>query len=318
MIKDMTEDSLQMFTEILNAVDKLKKMTQGREGKDGNFGLVERVQWAVLKKPKLLVLRAAIEAYKTNLTLMLSTLSTAEKATRRSSNVDNAIAIAQDRQDRSLLQSLELDREATLIELAQAERRYEETKSPSIIDDVSPSRPPAYDSIVPDVDGEDPGLLNSARDEIQALRLSLPKTVTIDAEALEAKIVRHSKRISRMIETDKEKLSQRWSLTLDGSPDSSSKYQQSRLLGMTFDGRPVGQHDAVALHLPQTDATTAMISSQHDERRPGPEIGPRGFPQYEAFLSWILQFEPSIRRRFVRALREEIRQLDEQVTNKPG
>jgi hypothetical protein len=84
MIKDMTEDSLQMFTEILNAVDKLKKMTQGRDGKDGNFNLVERVQWAVLKKPKLLVLRAAIEAYKTNLTLMLSTLSTAEKATRRS------------------------------------------------------------------------------------------------------------------------------------------------------------------------------------------------------------------------------------------
>lgn len=84
LIKDMTDDSLQMFTEILNAVDKLKKMTMGREGKDGNFGLVERVQWAVFKKPKLLVLRAAIEAYKTNLTLMLSTLSTAERASRRS------------------------------------------------------------------------------------------------------------------------------------------------------------------------------------------------------------------------------------------
>lgn len=49
-------------------------MTAGRAGKDGNFGIVERVQWAVLRKPKLLVLRAAIEAYKTNLTLMLSTL----------------------------------------------------------------------------------------------------------------------------------------------------------------------------------------------------------------------------------------------------
>lgn len=82
LISDMTNDSLQMFMEILNAVDKLKKMTTGREGKDGNFGLVERVQWAVFKKPKLLVLRAGIEAYKTNLTLMLSTLSTAERATR--------------------------------------------------------------------------------------------------------------------------------------------------------------------------------------------------------------------------------------------
>lgn len=83
LIKDMTNDSLHMFTEILDAVDKLKKMTIGREGKDGNFGLVERVQLAVFKKPKLQVLRAAIEAYKTNLTLMLGTLSTAERATRR-------------------------------------------------------------------------------------------------------------------------------------------------------------------------------------------------------------------------------------------
>lgn len=84
LIQDMTDDSLQMFSEILNAVDKLKKMTAGKEGRDGNFGLVDRIQWAVFKKPKLLVLRAAIEAYKTNLTLMLSTLSTAERVTRSS------------------------------------------------------------------------------------------------------------------------------------------------------------------------------------------------------------------------------------------
>lgn len=81
-ISDMTDDSLPMFTEILNAVDKLRDMTSGREGKVGKFGLVERLQWAVLKKPKLLVLRAAIEAYKTNLTLMLSTLSTVERTAR--------------------------------------------------------------------------------------------------------------------------------------------------------------------------------------------------------------------------------------------
>ena len=72
--------------------------------------------------------------------------------------INNAVAIAQDRQDRSLLQSLELEREATLIELAQAERRYEETKSPSIIDAVSPGSPPAYDAFVPDVDEDDTGL----------------------------------------------------------------------------------------------------------------------------------------------------------------
>jgi hypothetical protein len=82
LISDMTDDSLQMFTEIFNAVDKLGKMRSRREGRDGNFGLDERLQWAVFKKPKLLVLWAAMEAYETDLTLMLSTLSTVERTAR--------------------------------------------------------------------------------------------------------------------------------------------------------------------------------------------------------------------------------------------
>lgn len=83
MVNDMTTASLEMFTEILNATESLKSLTTGRDGKDGNFGLVTRVQWAVFKKPKLLILRAAIEAYKSNLSLMLGTINTAEKVTRR-------------------------------------------------------------------------------------------------------------------------------------------------------------------------------------------------------------------------------------------
>ena len=150
------------------------------------------------------------------------------------------------------------------------------------------------------------------------MRLSLPKTVIVDAGALEAKIVRHSKRISCMIETDKEKLSQRWSLTLDESPDNPSTNRQSRVLDRALDGRLAEQHDAVALYLPQSDTTTAMASSQHDESRLGPDIGPRGLAQYEAFLSWISQFDGRTRRRFIRALREEIRQLDEQAANTSG
>jgi hypothetical protein len=90
------------------------------------------------------------------------------------------------------------------------------------------------------------------------------------------------------------------------------------MLDRALDGRPAGEHDAVALHLPQSDATAALVSSRHDESRPGPEIGPRGLAQYEAFLSWIVQFDGRTRRRFLRALREEIRQLDEQATNKPS
>ena len=40
----MTAVSMQMFTEILDAVNGLKKLTTERNGKDGHFGFVERVQ----------------------------------------------------------------------------------------------------------------------------------------------------------------------------------------------------------------------------------------------------------------------------------
>ncbi|KAJ4320891.1 hypothetical protein N0V94_003191 [Neodidymelliopsis sp. IMI 364377] len=83
MIKDMTTVSLKMFTETLSATQSLRKMAAGKDSKDGNFGLVGRVQWAVFKKPEILVLRAAIEAYKSNLSLMLGTVNIAEKVTRR-------------------------------------------------------------------------------------------------------------------------------------------------------------------------------------------------------------------------------------------
>lgn len=81
--RDMTTASLEMFTEILDAARDLEDMVKGKEGKDGKVGIMSRFQWAIFQRPKMLVLRAAIEAYKSNLALMLGTLSTAEKVGRR-------------------------------------------------------------------------------------------------------------------------------------------------------------------------------------------------------------------------------------------
>lgn len=81
--RDMTTASLEMFTEILDAAKDLEDMVKGKEGKDGKVGIMSRFQWAIFQRPKMLVLRAAIEAYKSNLALMLGTLSTAEKVGRR-------------------------------------------------------------------------------------------------------------------------------------------------------------------------------------------------------------------------------------------
>jgi hypothetical protein len=82
LIEPMTETSMEMYTEILDASESLKGMAKGKDGQDGRFGIVGRVQWAVFQKPKIMVLRSAIEAYKSNLALMLATLNTAEKVAR--------------------------------------------------------------------------------------------------------------------------------------------------------------------------------------------------------------------------------------------
>lgn len=76
----MTDASLEMFTEILATSHEIRNLSTGKNGK---FGFVSRVQWAVFQKPRIALLRGALEGYKSNLTLMLGTLDTVEKVTRR-------------------------------------------------------------------------------------------------------------------------------------------------------------------------------------------------------------------------------------------
>ena len=73
----MTDTSLEMFSEILDASESVRGMA-----KDGKFGFVGKLQWAVFQKPKITFLREALEAYKSNLTLMLGALDVVEKTTR--------------------------------------------------------------------------------------------------------------------------------------------------------------------------------------------------------------------------------------------
>jgi hypothetical protein len=85
MMRGMTDASANMFTEILDAAETLRDMITGKNGRDGKFTFASKVQWVIFRKPKILVLRAAIEAYKSNIALMLGTINTLEKVTRRTS-----------------------------------------------------------------------------------------------------------------------------------------------------------------------------------------------------------------------------------------
>jgi hypothetical protein len=76
---DMTTASLEMYSNILIITKSLQAMAKTQEGR---FKLRSRLYWVSFQKPKIIRLRAALEAYKSNLALMLGTLNVAEKATR--------------------------------------------------------------------------------------------------------------------------------------------------------------------------------------------------------------------------------------------
>jgi hypothetical protein len=84
MVQGMTDASVEMFTEVLNAAETLRGMAKTKDGKDGKFSLISKVQWVVFQRPKIVVLRAALEAYKSNIALMLGTINIVEKVARRS------------------------------------------------------------------------------------------------------------------------------------------------------------------------------------------------------------------------------------------
>jgi hypothetical protein len=47
MVQDMTDASLEMFTEILDACERLRTMAAGKDGKDGKYIFTGKFQWAV-------------------------------------------------------------------------------------------------------------------------------------------------------------------------------------------------------------------------------------------------------------------------------
>jgi hypothetical protein len=83
MMRSMTDASAEMFTEILDAAETLRGMASGKDRRDGKFTFISKVQWTIFQKPKILVLRAAIEAYKSNIAFMLGTINVVEKVARR-------------------------------------------------------------------------------------------------------------------------------------------------------------------------------------------------------------------------------------------
>lgn len=74
-ISDMTAVSKQMFSEILDLVDTIQKASWGSSVSlsSAKFNLASRIRW-VMNKPKFAFLRSALDAYKSNLSLLLGSI----------------------------------------------------------------------------------------------------------------------------------------------------------------------------------------------------------------------------------------------------
>ncbi|ORY18035.1 hypothetical protein BCR34DRAFT_554697 [Clohesyomyces aquaticus] len=224
MTKDMTTASMEMFTEMLDACESIRGMARGKGGK---FGFTGRLQWAVFQKPKVVILRAALEAYKSDLALMLGTLNTAEKVMRRASIKISQAIVVEEQQDRSLLESLQLDQHASILELEQA-KRQSEAGSADFEKEIGLSiSPPAIAQ--DDPASEDPDqifresslgekLMASAREEIKTIRSSLSETQYFELQMVQDQVLRHSKRLSALMSEDHKRISQRWSTLLTSNP----------------------------------------------------------------------------------------------------
>ncbi|KAF2028542.1 hypothetical protein EK21DRAFT_113709 [Setomelanomma holmii] len=190
LVQDMTDANLEMFTEILTAVESLRSMTSGKDGKDGKFS------FALPKNPDVL---------------------------------------AQDDQDRMLLRSLELDCRTSLISLEQAESQYEDdiasslaehgqsTTSATLAGFINEQTPSVQTDTVRGTISASFDLVSIERDEVQSIRSSLSRSSTFDSLRLQAQVTRHNHRLSRAMEADQTRLSQRWSTILPPAIDMHNR-----------------------------------------------------------------------------------------------
>lgn len=226
VIRDMTDASLEMYSDILTITGSLQAMAKTQEGK---FKLRARIQWAAFDKPKLTMLRAALEAYKSNLALMLGTLGIAEKVSRRTELTPRQDSIAEDEQDSYLLESLELEQQASLINLREAERTLLEEEEEEVENKEEEEEYP-YTEVTQaastgtqtdargGLSGENAGnmtndgFIHHLRDAIESLRST--HTTFYSVESTFNRLSRYSERLSGLLVEDQNRISQRWSQSI--------------------------------------------------------------------------------------------------------
>lgn len=204
LISDMTDASLEMYTEIMEVVEGLSAMTS-----DSKMNLRKRLMWT-FQKPKIVMLRTALEAYRSNLALMLGTLDMAEKASRSHFALTEE-SVQEDELDCAKLQDLQLEQRMSLLKVQEL--------GPEDIE-LPPSPTSARQSWgLSNKESAFPvekGYVSALREEIATLRRSRTVYET-DPEKVRDRVARQSNRLSQLLVQDQRRISRRWSQSLPES-----------------------------------------------------------------------------------------------------
>lgn len=205
LISDMTDASLEMYTEIMEVVDGLSAMTS-----DSKMNLRKRLQWT-FQKPKIVMLRTALEAYRSNLALMLGTLDMAEKASRSYIALTEE-SVQEDEMDCAKLQDLQLEQRMSLLKVQELDPEdIELPPSPTGagLGFCGSSKKEAAFPVEKDY-------VSALREEIATLKRSRTVYET-DPEKVRDRVARQSNRLSRLLAEDQKRISRRWSQSLPES-----------------------------------------------------------------------------------------------------
>lgn len=204
LISDMTDASLEMYTEVMEVVEGLSAMTS-----DSKMNLRKRLLWT-FQKPKIVMLRTALEAYRSNLALMLGTLDMAEKASRSYVALTEE-SVQEDEMDCAKLQDLQLEQRMSLLKVQ--ELGPEEIELPP-----SPTGAgqgfwgSSKEAIFP----VEKVYVSALREEIASLKRSRTVYET-DPQKVRDRVAQQSNRLSQLLLSDQKRISRRWSQSLPES-----------------------------------------------------------------------------------------------------
>ncbi|KAF4463502.1 kinase regulator Ste50 [Fusarium albosuccineum] len=208
LVSEMTAVSRDMFSEILELVDCMQRSSSWGASR---VNLAARVKW-VINKPKLVFLRTAIEAYKTDLCLLLGSLQFAQAL-----KASDAVGVAHqpDRSNRASqnLEELAVDYRSSLQELETARRAWDASPDEKFEDDDETAVDDAA-SLLPNPE------LESLREEVDRLHSNTSSIYSNTSMSIYSRLSAHSSRLSVLAEE----------LSLDDTPAFQDLRRLSRRL----------------------------------------------------------------------------------------